>query len=177
MVQEQKFRSDLYYRLNVFPVRIPPLRERTDDIPLLVRHFVQQFSRRGNGQIEMIPSETMEALVRYSWPGNIRELQNVIERAVIVSKGPVLKVPITDLRIQPAAVAAAASSKKAAPAGNGPLQGVLDEEERRQILSALERANWVVAGPSGAAALLGMKRSTLQFHMRKLGIRVARTAN
>src|SRR6202030_2598358 len=96
MVGEQTFRSDLYCRLNVFPVRVPALRERREDIPLLVRHFVQQFSRRMNGSVEAIPSEAMNALVRYDWPGNIRELQNVIERAVIVSTGPVLKVPLDD---------------------------------------------------------------------------------
>jgi DNA-binding NtrC family response regulator len=98
LVNEQKFRTDLYYRLNVFPVRVPALRERRDDIPLLVRHFVQQFSRRMNRSVESIPSETMQTLVRYDWPGNIRELQNVIERAVIVSTGPVLKVQLDDLR-------------------------------------------------------------------------------
>src|SRR5579864_8811325 len=96
MVDDQKFRSDLYYRLNVFPVRVPALRERREDIPLLVRHFVQQFSRRMNRCVETIPSETMNTLVRYDWPGNIRELQNVIERAVIVSTGPVLKAPLED---------------------------------------------------------------------------------
>ena len=167
MVEDQKFRSDLYYRLNVFPVRIPPLRDRPEDIPLLVRYFAQQFSRRYNRAIDSIPSETMESLVRYSWPGNIRELQNVIERAVVISRGPTLQVPVADLKARPVPAAR--------PAKADTLKEVLGDEERKQILTALEQANWVVAGPAGAAARLGMKRSTLQFRMRKLGIRVART--
>jgi len=167
LVEQQKFRSDLYYRLNVFPVRVPPLRERREDIPLLVRHFVQQFSRRMNRSIETIPSETMSTLLRYDWPGNIRELQNVIERAVIVSTGPVLKVPLDDLRTRvPSAVAFEDAGK---------MRSVLEDAERKQILAALKQAHWVVAGPNGAAALLGMKRSTLQAHMRRLGIQVSRT--
>ena len=173
MVEEQKFRSDLYYRLNVFPVRVPPLRERREDIPLLVRHFVQQFSRRMNRSIETIPSETMSALVRYDWPGNIRELQNVIERAVIVSNGPVLKVPLDGLRTR--VPSAESSNGGSAPEDTGNMRGVLEEAERKQILAALKQAHWVVAGPNGAAALLGMKRSTLQAHMQRLGIRVSRT--
>ncbi len=172
MVEEQKFRSDLYYRLNVFPVRVPALRERPEDIPLLVRHFVQQFSRRTNRNIETIPSETMKALVRYDWPGNIRELQNVIERAVIISSGPVLKVPLSDLKSRVAVTAPVAE-----PAAGRDMRGLLEETERKQILAALEQANWIVAGPNGAAALLGMKRSTLQSRMQKLGIRVSRTAD
>jgi formate hydrogenlyase transcriptional activator len=173
MVAEQKFRSDLYYRLNVFPVRVPPLRERREDIPLLVRHFVQQFSRRMTRSVETIPSETMRALVRYDWPGNIRELQNVIERAVIVSTGPVLKVPLDDLR---ARVPSAEDTNGAGASEDaGKLRGVLEDTERKQILAALKQANWVVAGPKGAADLLGMKRSTLQAHMQRLGIRVSRT--
>ena len=173
MVRDQTFRTDLYYRLNVFPVRVPSLRERREDIPLLVRHFVQQFSLRMNRSIETIPSETMNTLVRYDWPGNIRELQNVIERAVIVSNGPVLKVSLDELRTR---VHSVESSN-----GSGPsedlvkMRGVLDEAERKQILAALKQARWVVAGPKGAAALLGMKRSTLQAHMQRLGIRVSRT--
>jgi formate hydrogenlyase transcriptional activator len=167
MVEEQRFRSDLFYRLNVFPIRIPPLRERPEDIPLLVRHFVQQFSRRNNRGIESIPSETMEALVAYHWPGNIRELQNVIERAVIVTKGSVLKVPTAGLKSRPA--------PKPTPKRSA-LRDVLGEAERQQILRALEESEWIVAGPNGAAARLGMKRSTLQFRMQKLGIRIARTA-
>jgi len=172
MVENQTFRSDLYYRLNVFPVRVPALRERRDDIPMLVRHFVQQFSRRTNRTIETIPSETMKALVRYDWPGNIRELQNVIERAVIISQGPVLKVPLGDLKSR---VAVSAPEVKETSGKN--MRGLLEETERKQILAALEQAKWIVAGPNGAAALLGLKRSTLQSRMQKLGIRVSRTGN
>ena len=173
MVEDQKFRSDLYYRLNVFPVRVPPLRERREDIPLLVRHFVQQFSRRMNRGVETIPSETMKALVRYDWPGNIRELQNVIERAVIISPGPVLKVPLDDLRKHVSS--AESSNSGSAFEDAGKMRGVLEEAERKQIMAALKEANWVVAGSRGAAVLLGMKRSTLQAHMQRLGIRVSRT--
>jgi formate hydrogenlyase transcriptional activator len=172
MADEQKFRPDLYYRLNVFPIRVPSLRDRAEDIPLLVRHFVQQFSQRNNRLIETVPSETMEALMRYPWPGNIRELQNVIERAVIVSKGLVLNVPVADLKSD------LKSDAKAGPpaARNGNLQEMLDETERAAILGALEDSHWVVAGPNGAAALLGMKRTTLQVRMEKLGIRLSRSA-
>src|SRR3990170_413362 len=170
MVEAQTFRSDLFYRLNVFPMRIPPLRERPEDIPVLVRHFVQQFSRRHNRSIDTIPSDTMDALVRYQWPGNIRELQNVIERGVIVSRGPVLNVPIAEFK---AHTARAALAKPVKPASS--LRDTLGEAERNQILKALEQSQWVIAGPKGAAARLGMKRSTLQFRMRKLGIRIART--
>jgi formate hydrogenlyase transcriptional activator len=168
MVAEQKFRSDLFFRLNVFPVHVPPLREREGDIPLLVRHFTQQFSRRMKKVIETIPSATMDALCRYHWPGNIRELQNVIERAVIISTGPALYVDVSDLKFP-----------KASPPGerppspkstNGALHDVLQETERQQILKALTLSNWVVAGPNGAAAHLGMKRSTLQLRMHKLGL-------
>ena len=173
MVEEQKFRTDLYYRLNVFPLRVPPLRERREDIPLLVRHFVQQFSRRMNRSVESISSETMNTLVRYDWPGNIRELQNVIERAVIVSTGRVLRAPLDDLRMRVPSVEA--SNGGSASEDSGKMRGVLEDAERKQILAALKQARWVVAGPRGAAALLGMKRSTLQAHMQRLGIRVSRT--
>jgi len=175
MVNEQRFRTDLYYRLNVFPVRVPALRERREDIPLLVRHFVQQFSRRMNRNIETIPSETMQTLVRYDWPGNIRELQNVIERAVIVSAGPLLKVPLDDLRTHVPSVEASNGVGVSEDTGN--MRGMLEDAERKQILAALKQANWVVAGTKGAAALLSMKRSTLQAHMQRLGIRVSRTAS
>jgi formate hydrogenlyase transcriptional activator len=168
MVSEQKFRSDLFFRLNVFPVHVPPLRERQGDIPLLVRHFTQQFSKRMNKGLETIPSATMDALCRYHWPGNIRELQNVIERAVIVSAGPALSVDVADLKFpkvsHPEERAAAPKST------NGVLHDVLQETERQQILKALKQSNWVVAGPNGAAAHLGMKRSTLQLRMHKLRI-------
>jgi formate hydrogenlyase transcriptional activator len=168
MVAEQKFRSDLFFRLNVFPVHVPPLRERQGDIPLLVRHFAQQFSRRMNKEIETIPSAAMDALSRYHWPGNVRELQNVIERAVIISTGPALSVDVADLKFPKTGPP---GEKPMSPKpGNGALQSVLEETERQQILKALKESDWVVAGPQGAAALLGMNRSTLQVRMRKLGI-------
>jgi formate hydrogenlyase transcriptional activator len=163
MVKEQKFRMDLYYRLDVFPLYVPPLRERREDIPLLVRHFVGQFGRRMNKTIDTIPSNAMSELLHYRWPGNIRELQNLMERAVILSAGPVLKVPLADLNAQPASDLTAKHE-------------TLVEAERRTILSALQSANWVVSGSRGAAALLGMKRSTLQFRMDKLRIRRPRSA-
>jgi formate hydrogenlyase transcriptional activator len=158
MLEEQKFRSDLFYRLNVFPIRIPALRERGEDIPMLVRHFVQHFARRMNRNIETIPSETMESLSRYSWPGNIRELENLIERAVILSPGPVLHVPLGDFdsRTTPGQV-------------NGKHQ-TLEEAERAHILATLKETRWVLSGPNGAAIRLGMNRSTIQFRMKKLGI-------
>ncbi len=175
MVEEQRFRSDLYYRLNVFPIRVPALRERKEDIPLLVRHFVQEFSRRNNRVIDTIPSETMQALVRYQWPGNIRELQNVIERAVIISQGPVLLVALPELTSDVSSISApVVTTAKSAPRES--LQEILEETERNQILRALEEANGVVAGPNGAAARLGVKRTTLQLKMQKLGIRISRTA-
>ena len=180
MVEDQTFRSDLFYRLNVFPIYVPSLRERPDDIPLLVRHFVQQFSRRANKTIDTIPAETMRALVKYHWPGNIRELQNVIERAVILSTGPGLKVPVDDLKPAssvPAPESAALNDDPIPQAAFAPesMRTVLEETERRQILNALEQANWVISGPNGAAARVGMKRTTLQFRIQKLGIRIGRT--
>jgi formate hydrogenlyase transcriptional activator len=182
LVAEQKFRSDLYYRLNVFPVRVPSLRERPEDIPLLVRHFVQQYSRRLGKVVDSIPSDTMSALTRYSWPGNIRELQNVIERAVILTNGPVLAVRSDDLRATappPPALLPSNGNGKLLPAASGSsssnIRATLEDAERQQILAALEQAHWIVAGPAGAAAKLGLKRSTLQSRMQKLGIRVART--
>ena len=168
MVAEQKFRSDLFFRLNVFPIQVPPLRERHGDIPLLVRHFAQQFSKRMNKTIDTISSATVEALSRYHWPGNIRELQNVIERAVITSTGPVLKVDVADLKISKSSSPAEKSSAQGST--NGGLRDTLEETERQQILKALKQSNWVVAGPKGAAAKLGMKRSTLQLRMSKLAI-------
>jgi formate hydrogenlyase transcriptional activator len=159
MVEEQKFRSDLFYRLNVFPVYVPPLRDRKEDIPFLVRHFAQHFARNMTRDIDTISAETMNALTYYSWPGNVRELQNVIERAVILSKGPTLKVDLSDLR-----------SKSSDPNGHVNGAATLEEIERRHILSVLEQSNWVFAGPNGAAAKLGIKRPTLQFRMQKLGI-------
>jgi formate hydrogenlyase transcriptional activator len=160
LVDQQKFRSDLFYRLNVFPVHVPPLRDRREDIPMLVRHFAQQFARRMKRTIETIPVETMQALSRYDWPGNIRELQNLIERAVILSPGPTLFVPIEALT--PRDGGAAANGADGAE--------TLAETDRRHILAALQASDWVLAGSGGAAARLGIKRSTLQFRMRKLGI-------
>ena len=151
------------------------MRERKEDIPQLVRNFVKEFSRRNQRVIDTIPSETMQALVRYHWPGNIRELQNVIERAVIISRGPVLNVALTELAPDVASTAAPVVTT-AKLAFHETLQEVLEEAERSQILSALEEADGVVAGPNGAAARLGVKRSTLQLRMQKLGIRLSRTA-
>jgi formate hydrogenlyase transcriptional activator len=166
MVDDRKFRSDLYYRLNVFPIRVPPLRERAEDIPLLVRHFVTQFSERNNRIIDTILSETMEALTRYHWPGNIRELQNVIERAVIITKGATLTVSLDELR--PDIRLETSQSRET-------IHEILSETERTEILRALERSNWVISGPNGAAARLGTSRTTLQYRMQKLGIRLSRT--
>jgi formate hydrogenlyase transcriptional activator len=169
MVGEQKFRSDLFFRLNVFPVQVPPLRQREGDIPYLVRHFAQQFSRRMNRFIETIPSSTMDALCRYHWPGNVRELQNVIERAVIISTGSVLDLDVSDLQFPKLT---RPKERPATPKSstNAVLHDLLHETERQQILDALNECNWVVAGPRGAAARLGMKRSTLQKRVHKLGI-------
>lgn len=160
-VEEGKFRQDLFYRLNVFPITVPPLRERREDIPMLVRHFAQQFARQMRKSIETIPSETMETLTGYDWPGNIRELQNLIERAVILSSGPTLDVPVTALNGR-----SVSRSSDTRAAGTE----TLEDADRRHITAALERSKWVIAGPNGAAARLGIKRSTLQFRMRKLGI-------
>ena len=169
---EHKFRQDLFYRLNVFPITVPPLRDRREDIPMLVRHFAQQFARRMKRTIETIPSETMEALARYDWPGNIRELQNLIERAVILSNGPILQVPVAALSGPSFVPAPTPAATPAAPASLDSAAGAetLEHADRRHIVAALEASNWVLAGANGAAARLGMKRSTLQFRMRKLGI-------
>ena len=157
MVEEQKFRSDLYYRLKVFPVMLPPLRERAEDIPALVRHFAQKFALRMKKRIETIPAEAMKALQTYPWPGNVRELENFIERAVILSSGSDLRAPLTELK--------AATS----PPPNGSLK-TLEDAEREHILKALREAKWTIGGSTGAAARLGMKRTTLQSKMQKLGI-------
>jgi formate hydrogenlyase transcriptional activator len=154
LVSEKQFRSDLFYRLNVFPVLIPPLRDRRDDIPLLVAHFVSTYAQRMNKHIEKIPSDAMEALLDHEWPGNIRELQNFVERSVILTTGRILNPPIPELfrrgRVAPPTT--------------------LRECEREHILKAVEAANWVIAGPHGAAARLGVARSTLMYRMRKLAI-------
>ena len=158
LASEHKFRQDLFYRLNVFPIHVPPLRERREDIPTLVRHFAQQFARRMKKSIETVPADVMEQLTGYDWPGNIRELQNLIERAVILSPGPVLDVPLMAL------------SKRPQPVAPENAPETLEESDRKHIIAALETSNWVISGPNGAAARLGMKRSTLQFRIRKLGI-------
>ena len=158
MISEKLFRSDLYYRLNVFPIYVPPLRERPEDIPLLVQHFVQQATRRMLKTIDTTPSETMEALIRYRWPGNIRELENVIERAVILSPGPVLQLSRRDL------------NSRVAPDQSADRYQTLEEVERNHILRTLKETRWILSGPSGAASRLGLNRSTLYFRMKKLGI-------
>jgi formate hydrogenlyase transcriptional activator len=156
MVKRNEFRSDLYYRLNVFPVSLPPLRERREDIPALVEHFVDILSRRMGKQIENVPPDTMSALTSYQWPGNIRELQNFIERSVILSTGDILRPPLEELKRGPEVQAVGAIT--------------LEDAERDHIRKTLEQTRWVVAGPNGAAARLGIKRSTLYFRMQKLGI-------
>jgi len=160
LVGAQKFRADLFYRLNVFPIQVPPLRERVEDIPLLVRHFVQHFARQMHRTIDTISSDAMERLTRYPWPGNIRELENLIERAVILTAGPVLRVPLEDLSV------------RAAPTRvNGHVESrTLEEAEREHILRTVMETKWVLSGPRGAATRLGLNRSTLQFRMKKLGI-------
>jgi formate hydrogenlyase transcriptional activator len=156
MVKRNEFRSDLYYRLNVFPIALPPLRVRREDIPALVTHFVELYGRRMGKQIEHIPPETMSAFSSYGWPGNIRELQNFIERSVILSDGTVLLSPLAEL--------------KSPPEVESPGATTLEEAERDHILKTLQITRWVVGGPSGAAARLGIPRSTLYFRMQKLGI-------
>jgi len=169
MVQEQKFRSDLFFRLNVFPVELPPLRERPEDIPLLVRHFADEFSRRMNKTVETVSSETMNALCQYRWPGNIRELQNVIERSVILSSGPTLNVPVAELQ-SPTMPAPANDATQAKSTRRTPVRSILAEVDRNQIFRALREANGRVGGPGGAAARLGLKRTTFITRMKKLGI-------
>jgi len=159
MVEQQKFRSDLFYRLNVIPIHVPPLRERPEDVPLLVRHFAELFSRRINKPIQTIPSETMSALVNYAWPGNVRELQNVIERAVILSTGGVLRVPSTDLKSSSPTSTVVRRPKADAPA-----------PDRDQMMQALQATSGRVGGEDGAAARVGMKRTTFIAHMKRLGI-------
>jgi formate hydrogenlyase transcriptional activator len=156
MVKRNEFRSDLYYRLNVFPIVLPPLRARREDIPALVEHFVEIYARRMGKQIDRISPETMSELASYPWPGNIRELQNFIERSVILSSGNILQPPLSSLK-----AAATAGFQEAV---------TLEEAERDHIRKTLEHTRWVVSGPHGAAARLGVKRSTLYFRMQKLGI-------
>jgi transcriptional regulator with GAF, ATPase, and Fis domain len=157
MVADKEFRSDLYYRLKVFPVQLPPLRERLEDIPLLVNYFVHQHARRMNRHIETIPPEAMDALKRWPWPGNIRELENLIERAVILSNGPVLRVPLAELQ------------HAFGPASATPT--TLHHAEREHILRTLREAQGMISGPNGAAKRLGLKRTTLNSKIKKLGIK------
>jgi formate hydrogenlyase transcriptional activator len=158
MVEEKRFRADLYYRLNVFPIHVPPLRARPEDIPPLVRHFARYYAGRMGRRIKWVPARAMDALLRHSWPGNIRELQNLIERAVIRSAGERLDVAASEV-----------DEGIGAPRASAP-RGTLEEGERAHILATLRETRWVLAGPHGAAQRLGVNRSTLQFRMKKLGI-------
>ena len=161
MANRGEFRSDLYYRLNVFPVVLPPLRDRREDIPALIRHFVEIHGRRMGREIEHIPAATLSALTSYDWPGNIRELQNLIERAVILSNDGILPNPLPASAPRRVNISAAATS----PTGT-----TLKDSERNLILRTLEAVGWVIGGPKGAAARLGLKRTTLIHKMQKLGI-------
>jgi formate hydrogenlyase transcriptional activator len=154
-IASRQFRSDLYYRLSVFPIRMPGLQERKQDIPLLVRYFVQKFARRMKKQIETIPAETMNALVNWTWPGNVRELENIIERSIILSQGPILTVPLGELRLSPQ---------------DSLNDGTLESLQRETIVRVLRETGGVLSGPHGAAARLGLKRTTLQSKMQRLGI-------
>jgi len=156
LVENKQFRSDLYYRLNVFPITLPPLRERREDIPILVRYFTQHYALRMKKNIQTVPAKTLEMLSRYDWPGNIRELENLVERSVILTHGTDLQVPISELQTESRSSVASTAT--------------LEDVEREQILRALHEAKWVVGGPAGAAARLGIKRTTLQSKMQKLGI-------
>lgn len=166
MVQLKQFRMDLYYRLNVFPIALPPLRMRPGDIPPLVALFARKCSDNMRKSVSKISKPAIDALIRYPWPGNIREPQNVVERPVILTEGDVLKIAISELK-------ADLRSKRTRGNTETP-RDTLDEKERTEILGALEQVNWVISGRNGAAVRLGMKRSTLQNRMKKLGIRVAR---
>ena len=161
-VAGRQFRSDLYYRLNVFPIRMPELRERKEDIPLLVRYLVQKFARRMNKHIETIPAETMNALASWEWPGNVRELENFIERSVILSKGPILRVPLVELNLA---------------TEDAHSDSTLESLQRENIIRVLRETGGVLGGPRGAAARLGLKRTTLQYKMQKLGIAREEYAN
>jgi len=173
LVADRIFRSDLFYRLNVFPIQIPALRERREDIPLLVRYFVQKFSQRFNKTVLYVPADAMDALTNYAWPGNVRELENLLERAVLLSPGKELRIPLSELKpnfSNSSGETAPASAVSSTSMTTSPV-GTLEEVERQHILRALRQTQWRIAGPRGAAILLGMKRTTLQARMRKLGIR------
>jgi formate hydrogenlyase transcriptional activator len=157
---DKQFRDDLYYRLNVFPIVIPPLRERREDIPVLVRHFIQKYGHRMKKEIESIPVTAMKALSENDWPGNIRELENFVERLVILSRGPELELPFSELAL----------GRKLPVAISGCNSITLEEAQRSHIVRTLKDTNWVIGGPAGAAARLGTKRTTLQYRMKKLGI-------
>jgi formate hydrogenlyase transcriptional activator len=161
LVSEKAFRSDLYYRLNVFPIFVPPLRDRREDIPALVKHFVEKYSERMNRNIEEIPVEIMDALTNFSWPGNIRELQNFVERSVILTSGTVLQARLKTLRPSAEVQSQEAVTQEAV---------TMEDAEREHICKTLEQTNWVISGQNGAAARLGLKRSTLYFRMQRLGI-------
>jgi formate hydrogenlyase transcriptional activator len=167
MVEEQKFRADLFYRLNVFPLYVPALRERPEDVPLLVRHFAELFSRRMTKVIQTIPPETMSALMRYHWPGNVRELQNVIERAVILSTHGVLRVSIAELNGKGGS---APRSKEPTVPVRKRIRANVPALSREQVIQALQDADGRVGGSDGAAARLGLKRTTLIAHMKRLAI-------
>lgn len=169
MVQERKFRADLFYRLNVFPMMLPPLRERTGDIPLLAEHFVQQFARQQGKQIDTIPDEVMLALERHHWPGNVRELQNVIERGVIMTTGPVLNWQTAEHLI-----ASAEPPVYVSVVAEPTSTQTLADAERAHINATLRETKWVIGGPRGAAARLGLPRTTLIARMQRLGINCAR---
>jgi transcriptional regulator with GAF, ATPase, and Fis domain len=169
MVRENKFRSDLFFRLNVFPIRVPSLRERAEDIPLLVRHFAQECSRRMNKRIETIPSATMKALREYTWPGNIRELQNVVERAVILSSGTALRVPTAELRDR-TAFSNEFDESDAASERRMPVRSILTDVDRNELIRALAQSGGRIGGRNGAAARLGLKRTTFITRMKKLGV-------
>lgn len=160
MVSQGKFRSDLFYRLNIFPLTVPPLRERREDIPLLARYFTSKYARRMNRCVQKIPVETLEAMTQYSWPGNVRELQNFIERAVILSSDRELRAPLSELK----------PTAEVQGRGSDDESRTLRDLERGHIVQALEKSNWVVGGPAGAAVKLGMKRTSLLYRMEKLGI-------
>jgi formate hydrogenlyase transcriptional activator len=155
MVEANEFRSDLFYRLNVFPITLPPLRQRRDDIPRLIRYFVAKYARKMDKHIDTIPTEAMKKLQNWSWPGNVRELENIIERSVILTAGSELHVPTSEF--------------ESAPAGEIETTSLRDTE-RDHIVKILRESNWILSGPKGAAARLGVKRTTLQYKIKKLGI-------
>jgi transcriptional regulator with PAS, ATPase and Fis domain len=165
MVDSNAFRADLFYRLSVFPICLPPLRDRREDIPALVRHFIAKYSEGMNKNVEHVPSETMEAMVAFDWPGNIRQLQNFIERGVIVSQGSIFQPPLGQLRTQKDRMSASAMAYT---------RKTLEDATRDHVLQTLEDTKWVVGGKHGAAARLGIARTTLVSKMRRLGIEFGR---